>query len=356
VFAVRWTGKIKAEFTGTHTFWTEVDDGYRLVVGGTVLHDRLDARQPMTISAPATIDLVAGQEYDVTFTMVEADGDAGARLYWANAQVPREVIPRAVLTPVVPDPTPPALTDVLVDGHIATPALYTPAAHLILKFSEPVTGVDDFDFSVIDPFGSLLGAEAWDVVYDPATNTAVFTWAATPLDGNYTLLSSDNISISDSDGNALDGDRNGQAGGALSIPFYIFRGDTQMAHDGTPLRDRSIGFPDYQIMAKNFGMTNPSHADGDFNYDGVIDNNDFTFVRDNFGNTLPPPAPPAPPVSTTPTPVPTKPGKTPAPKPVAARPAAAATAAPAPAKPAPVAKPAPAKFATRKIGAKDVLA
>jgi hypothetical protein len=182
------------------------------------------------------------------------------------------------------------------------------------------------------------------------------------FDANYTLLITA-AGITDGFGNALDGDRNGTAGGDASIPFYVLQGDTQLAFDGTPRKDRKIDFVDYQIMSRNFGMTNPSAADGDFTLDGVINNDDFMWLRQRFGNTLAPPPPPAPPVSSpTPTPTPVKPVPKPAPKPVAAKQPSlgssglAAAAALAPTNTV-VAKPvAPAKFATKKIGSKDLLA
>jgi hypothetical protein len=364
VFAVRWRGKIKAEFTGEHTFWTEVDDGDRLTVGGQVLRDRLDARQAMTLSAPYLVQMVAGQEYDVSMIMVEDGGDAGARLYWANANVPREVVPMQVLTPVLPDLTPPTFTDVAVDGHIANPAVYTTQKHLVLKFSEPVSGVDENDFEIFSDLG-VQGAESFDVVFDQASNQAIMTFVSPPPDGNYTLTTTANATITDADGNPLDGNLDGTPGGQAVIPYYFLLGDTQVAHDGTPKKDRLVGFVDYQVMSKNFGMVNPSHADGDFTYDGIIDNNDFMLLRSRFGTTLPAPAP----VVTAPAPTP--PPVKPAPKPVPVKqPVAkvgtsagtstgtgttAAAAAITPAKPVPVAKPA-AKFAVKKIGSKDLLA
>ena len=374
IFAVRWRGKIKAEFTGEHTFWTEVDDGDRLVIGGAVLRDRLDARQAMTLSVPYIVQMVAGQEYDLSMVMVEDGGDAGARLYWANANVPREVVPLAVLTPVAPDLTPPRITEIVVDGHLPAAVTYTAQQHLLVKFSEPVSGVDELDFQIFGDTIGLVGGEAFNVVFDQASNTAVITFhdgADQPVrhpDGNYSLFTTTNATITDADGNPLDTDGDGQPGGPqTAVPFYFLTGDTQSAQNGTPFRDRIVSFPDYQVLSKNFGLARPSAGDGDINYDGVIDNADFLLLRSLFGTTLaPPPAAPVGspvPVAPTPKPIATKP------KPVATKtstaavtatassaPVAAAMTMTTPAKPTPVAKPAPAKFATRKIGAGDLLA
>jgi PA14 domain len=359
-FVVLWTMKIKPEFTESYTFATETDDGYKLIVNGQVLQDRLDARQGMTISNAPAMDLVAGQEYNVVMIMDEDGGDAGARLYWQSPHVPREVVPQVALTPVTPDLTPPTVADVAVDGHISTPAAYTSAFHVNVVFSEDVTGVDPTDFELVTPNGTI-DASLFNVSYDQPSHTAIFTFPAFAGgqldDGNYTLTIKASSGIADTTGNSLDADNNGTAGGAGSIPFYVFNGDTQKAFDGTAKKDRTIDFVDYQIMSRNFGMANPSGSDGDFTHDGVIDNADFQFLRTRFGQTL---AGPAAPVATTPapTPVPVVPAPKPTPKP-APKPAPKPVAAAVVAKPVivakPVAKPA-AKFATRKIGAKDLLA
>jgi hypothetical protein len=370
-FLVQWTATIKPEFSETYTFFTEVDDGYRVNVGGTSLFNQLDTRQGMTLSAPATIDLVAGQEYSLSFAMVEDGGDAGARLYWQSPSLPREIVPTVVLRPALPDLIPPAITDIAVDGHLPAGVPYSPAFHLNIKFSEAVTGVDEFDFILITPLGNF-NADVLDVVYDPASQTAVLTVPGLfdpPQrlpDGNYSLQIVPTNGIADSAGNSLDGDGDGQPGGTRDIPFYVLQGDTQKAFDGTALKDRVVSFVDYQIMSRNFGMANPSHSDGDFNYDGVIDNADFLYLfgtsgtPGRMGTKLDPPQPAAPVASTpapTPVPVTTVPPPTPVKTPVKT-PAPVKKPAPAPVKkaapPVVVKAPAPRKFATRKIS--DLLA
>jgi hypothetical protein len=162
--------------------------------------------------------------------------------------------------------------------------------------------------------------------------------------GNWQLLILDST-VTDAWGNPLDGDNNpNTTGGGFTGNFYFNQGDTQLDFYGNPKPDRVVNFVDYQRLAANFGKPNPSHADGDFNHDGVIDNADFMILRDRFGQTVPPPPPAAPPVGS-------KAPKAPATKtPAAQTPAAAVQIAPVS-----TAKPkAPAKFASRKIT--DVLA
>jgi hypothetical protein len=368
-FAVTWTAKIKPEFTEIYTFFTETDDGYRLIIDGNLLLNRLDARQAMTLSAPVTMSLVQGQEYSLVMTMTEDGGDAGARLYWQSPHIPREIVPTVVMTPEPPDAVPPDITDIAIDGKIATPSLYTPLQHLVIKFSEPVSGVNEFDFELETPLG-VVGGEIFDVVYDPATTSVIMTFPGDSdmrlEDGNYSLNVFES-GITDSFGNSLDVDGNGTAG-IVRNPIYFLNGDTQVAFDGTPLKDRTVDFIDYQVMQQNFGRTNASHSEGDLNYDGVVNFDDFKLllqgdpnasppVAARFGATLAPPNPAAPVASPAPAPVPVKPAPVAKPAPVK-KPAPVAKPAP---KASPVAKaavvkaPAPKTFATKKIS-KDLLA
>jgi hypothetical protein len=356
-YAVIWTFKIKPEFTETYTFYADVDDGAKLVVNGQTLIDNLIRRGGMgTPQASTPIALTAGQDVSVIFTMIQAGGGAGARLYWSSPHVRQEIVPQRAMYPESPDPTPPTITDFAVDGHIPSTMTYTTKFHLLFKFSEPVTGVDELDFTIDSPLGTLDG-NVFDVTYDAASATAIITF---PLlanekldDGNYTLHIVES-GIIDAFGNPLDSDGSGTTG-TSNIPFYVLQGDTQKAFDGTAKKDRVVDFVDYQIMSRNFGMINPSHADGDFNYDGVIDNADFVYlfgspgVPGRFGATQPVPAStPAPtpvPVTSVPAPVRTVPPvKKPTPTPVVKKPAP----------PVVVKAPAPKKFATRKIS--DLLA
>jgi fibronectin type 3 domain-containing protein len=343
-FAVVYTFKLKPEFTDLYTFYMDTDDGYKLVVNGQTLLDGMDIRRGLgTRTASTPIQLTAGQDVSVVASMIEDGGGAGIRLFWSNSQLPQEIVPQAVMYPEPADTVPPTVSNLAVDGHISTPSAYTPAFHFNVVFSENVASVDETDFEVVTPNGTI-DSSLFDVTYDPASRTAIFTF---PLftngqldDGNYSLTIKDNA-ISDTFGNPLDGDNNGQAGGAAAIPFYVLNGDTQTAFNGTPKKDRIVDFVDYQIMARNFGMTNPSAADGDFTHDGVVDYADFLYLfgtpgnPGRFGQTL---AGPAAPVSApAPAPAPSRPAPKPAPK-------------LAPKPPVILTKPkAPAKFAGRRI-------
>jgi glucose/arabinose dehydrogenase len=79
-FSARWTGKIQAIETGTYTFRTTTDDGARLWVNGQLLIDQLIAQAPTSYTA--TLNLTAGELYDIRFDYTEIAGGAQAQLAW----------------------------------------------------------------------------------------------------------------------------------------------------------------------------------------------------------------------------------------------------------------------------------
>jgi hypothetical protein len=96
-FSVRWTGRIKAKFSETHTFTTYSDDGVRLFVNGTTLVNNWTNHGPTYDSG--TIALVAGQFYDLTIEYFENGGEATAQLLWQSPSAARVVIPQTQLFP-----------------------------------------------------------------------------------------------------------------------------------------------------------------------------------------------------------------------------------------------------------------
>jgi hypothetical protein len=344
-FSSRWDGFIIPNFTELYTFYADTDDGARIYVdaneNGTFEPDErifIDTTGHGVGTLRGSNDpvygnnrylggvpLVAGHQYRFRFEQTEGGGGAGARAFWQSPNTPQQIIPRTNAAPLeIPDLTAPTVTAMTVNGHIPATATYTPVFHLTIKFSEPVNSVEDTDFTVFSNSLGELDGNTFDVAYDAASQTAIMTF---PNFGDGTLPNADyelrikDLSIFDTFGNALDGNGDGQPGGATAIPFYVFTGDTQLAFDGSPKKDRTIDFVDYQILARNFGKTNMSGADGDTNYDGVIDNADFEFVRQHFGEQLPvagaPVGSPAPtPVPVTPVPRPKPAAPKPVPKPV----------------------------------------
>jgi hypothetical protein len=346
-YMVRWTARVKPDITGDYTFATDTDDGTRVIVNGVKVIDLLDRTggllgAPRNFGTPVTLQ--AGQQYDIVFDMIQGAGGAGARLYWAHADFPAEIVPQAVMTPVPPDTTAPKVTGIKVDARLPAGVPYTPNFHVGLQFSENVSGsLEANDLFFTDGLFTY-GPESLTVQgFDPATNTAIIAFPnlTSPANGNWQVFIQD-ATVTDPSGNFLDGDNDNQPGGLFLGNFYVNQGDTQLDFYGNPRPDRVVDFVDYQRLAANFGKPNPSHGDGDFNHDGAVDHADFLILRERFGQSVAPPAAPVPPSGT---PAPVAP-KAPATKAPAAKPVAAAAA---------VARPkAPAKFASRKIT--DVLA
>ncbi|MCM3271812.1 family 16 glycosylhydrolase [Paenibacillus elgii] len=96
-FSVRWTGKVKPKYTGTYTFYTSSDDGVRLWVNNQlVINKWID--QPET-EWSGTIDLTAGQKYDIKLEFYDNAEDAIAKLYWSSASQPKQIVPQIRLYP-----------------------------------------------------------------------------------------------------------------------------------------------------------------------------------------------------------------------------------------------------------------
>jgi glucose/arabinose dehydrogenase len=96
-WSARWTGKVTAKVSGTHTFITGSDDGVRLWVNGVLIVDNWTDHAPTENSG--TINLTAGQSYFVRMEFYENGGGAVAKLFWSAPGLVREVVPQAQLTP-----------------------------------------------------------------------------------------------------------------------------------------------------------------------------------------------------------------------------------------------------------------
>jgi hypothetical protein len=96
-FSARWTGKVRAKVTGTHTFYTTSDDGVRLWINGVLVIDNWTDHAPVENSG--TISLTTGQIYDVRMEFYENGGGAVAKLLWSAPGLAKEVIPASQLTP-----------------------------------------------------------------------------------------------------------------------------------------------------------------------------------------------------------------------------------------------------------------
>jgi len=95
-FSVRWTGKLRPRCSELYTFYTTTDDGVRLWVNGQKIIDGWVNGSSAT-ERSGTIRLVAGRKYDVKMEYYENTGSASAKLEWASASQPREVVPASCI-------------------------------------------------------------------------------------------------------------------------------------------------------------------------------------------------------------------------------------------------------------------
>ncbi|MGD2122649.1 MAG: PA14 domain-containing protein, partial [Gemmatimonadota bacterium] len=102
-FTVSWTGFLEPEFTETHTFEAEADDGIRVWVNERLVVDQWgEGTEPSEESplAPAdgSIRLAAGRKYPIRVEYREGRQNASVHLYWSSpSREEREIIPQSAL-------------------------------------------------------------------------------------------------------------------------------------------------------------------------------------------------------------------------------------------------------------------
>lgn len=92
-FSVRWTGQISPLYSEAYTFSAEADDRIRVWVNDQLLIDRWD--KPTQTNS--TINLNAGQNYNIRVEYAELQGDAIAKLQWSSLSQSKEIIPQSQL-------------------------------------------------------------------------------------------------------------------------------------------------------------------------------------------------------------------------------------------------------------------
>lgn len=89
-FYARWTGFLRAEKAGKFAFWTESDDGSRLILDGKVVVDN-GGVHPMTEKS-GSADLAAG-DHEVKIEFYQGGGEAGCKVSWKPPGASRQPIP-----------------------------------------------------------------------------------------------------------------------------------------------------------------------------------------------------------------------------------------------------------------------
>lgn len=100
-YSVRWTGRIKAPVTGNYTIATRHDDGSRVWINDSLLIDNWHS-QAVTLNT-ASVNLVAGDFYDIKIEYVHHWGIADLNLMWAYTGQILHAVPQAYLYPLAAD-------------------------------------------------------------------------------------------------------------------------------------------------------------------------------------------------------------------------------------------------------------
>ena len=98
-FSICWRGKIRPEFTETYTFRTFSDDGVKLTINDIVVIDELQITPnvPHPRLHSGTINLQAGQLYDIQLAYFDGPQVASVKMQWESASRALEVVPSSRL-------------------------------------------------------------------------------------------------------------------------------------------------------------------------------------------------------------------------------------------------------------------
>ncbi|RFC43856.1 MAG: PA14 domain-containing protein [Verrucomicrobia bacterium] len=161
-YSVRWTGKVRAKYSELYTFTTLADDGVRLWVDGKLLVDNWATQAGTTKTA--TIQLVAGQQYDLKVEYFQGGGGSRIMLQWNSLSQPLEVVPYGALT-------------------LGASVTVVPAAN-----KAPVA-VNDTAWTTVG-ISTLVNVLANDVDPDAGPSPLNITAISTPARGSATLVGS----------------------------------------------------------------------------------------------------------------------------------------------------------------------
>ena len=115
-FSARWTGKILPLYTGTYTFYITSANCRRVWIDNQLIVDKWI--NDINIPYSGTIDLTAGQKYDIKVEYNNLAGNADIKLEWQSDLQVRQVIPSSQL--LVHDEVPSAIIETKATGDEIT--------------------------------------------------------------------------------------------------------------------------------------------------------------------------------------------------------------------------------------------
>ena len=140
-FSVRWTGFVMPLASGTHTFYTQSDDGVRLWVNDQLLIDNW--HKHAIVENSGQIDLVAGEPASIRLEYFDRTKHAVIRLLWSSASQPKQIIPASQLfysevsaldevPPEISAPSEPGLTGEATEEPVG-PTIRAPPTEISLE-------------------------------------------------------------------------------------------------------------------------------------------------------------------------------------------------------------------------------
>ncbi|MCW3806874.1 glycoside hydrolase family 76 protein [Plebeiibacterium marinum] len=101
-FSVRWSGQIEPLYSGTYTFYINSDNGRRLWINNELIIDKWI--NDWGVEYSGSIDLTAGQKYDIKIEYFEESGGANIKMEWESMLQNRKIVPatQLFLPPVNP--------------------------------------------------------------------------------------------------------------------------------------------------------------------------------------------------------------------------------------------------------------
>lgn len=261
-FSVRWTGQVEALFTEAYTFFATSDDGVRLWVNGQQIINNFRIQGVREV-ASTTINLVAGQKYDIRLDYFENTGQAVSRLAWSSASQVKQIISQSQLY----SPIPPSATLNASSLNTGGGNSYTFTVNYSDDVAVNIASLDNSDIRVTgtNGFNQLATLVSIDSNTNGTPRIAIATyqidapggvWDATD-NGNYTIALQGN-QVSDIDGNVANAGTLGSFSVGISGIGTGLVGEYYDNIDFTNLKltrtDRNIDF--------NFGSGSPDSSIG----------------------------------------------------------------------------------------------
>lgn len=233
-FSVRWTGQVQPRYSGKYTFYTYAGNGVRLWVDGKQIIDEWRLLFPR--ESKGTIELTAGEKYDIRLEYQDGLGEAGVVLSWSSGDQKKQVIPQEQLYCA-----PKAPGDISAVPHTTSVAL---------NWNE-AAGAESYD---IDINGELIsGVNGSEYLFENLTPDTVYTFKIRSVSSYGTSEWSKEVTVSTLE----EQDPHAGNGNGLTGKYYdniIFKKLIFERVDPTVDFDWGRGTPDPKIKGNTFSV------------------------------------------------------------------------------------------------------